>query len=90
MLGSIGVIKGSVAAFGIIAIIIISFPALVEGVVLFCALSILSFLSEMLSLLKVASLLKGFCVGIKFLLLLAVFKAFIMIISTALLISFKG
>ena len=90
LLGSIGVIKGSVAAFGIIAIIIISFPALVEGVVLFCALSILSFLSEMLSLLKVASLLKGFCVGIKFLLLLAVFEAFIMIISTALLISFKG
>lgn len=90
LLGSINLIKGSVAVVGILAVVIINIPAIAEGLVYYVSMSVLSIVSESLGMGKISTLFKAFCAGIKFLLLLVVLNAFVLIISTGLMLSMKG
>lgn len=89
VLGSIGVIKGSVAFIGILACLIMNIPALTEALLYYGALSLASFFAEAAGCVKVSQLLKAFSVGIKFMLLLVIFEMFILIVSTGLMLNLK-
>lgn len=90
LLGSINVIKGSVAIIGIVVILIINLPVVFEIMVYYFSLSSLSFVCDMLDCRELSNAFKGFSCGVKIIGLLAVFEMFILIISTAVMLSFKG
>lgn len=90
LVGSINLIKGSVAAIGIIVILIISAPAIIEGGVYCICFSFLSCLAEMFGENQISLTLKALNTGIKTILLLSVLQTFILIISTGIMLSVKG
>lgn len=90
LLGSIGIIKNSVAVIGMIAILLINLPIVVEIIFLNITLNTLSFISEMLDCNGLTNLLKAFAFAVKIIGLLVVFEAFILIISTAIMLTVKG
>ncbi len=90
LLGSFGIIKNSVAIFGIIVIILINLPVVAEIMLFNFLLNFLSFVSELLDCKELSDALRAFAFGIKTIGLIAVFEALILIISTAIMLSFKG
>lgn len=90
LLGSINIIKSSAAAIGIIAVIVITFPALCEGFFCYISFSVLSLFCEMSSNLKASAIFKAFSAGIKFLILLLIFEVFVIIISSAIMLGLKN
>ncbi|MGN1419149.1 MAG: hypothetical protein ACI4W6_07455 [Acutalibacteraceae bacterium] len=90
LVGSIGLIKSSVAAVGIIVCLIINIPAIICGVLYYIMLSCVSFFAEAASMQKISAVMKAFATGIKFLLLLVIFEMFILIISTGLMLMIKN
>lgn len=89
VVGSIGLIKGSVAVVGIVASLIINIPALFETLIYYICLSLVSFFGEAAGLSEESALLRAFSTGIKFLLLLLIYEMFILIISTGLMITIR-
>ncbi len=90
LIGSINVIKGSVAIVGIVAVLIINLPVLVEIMLYYFSFSALGFISETLDCKTLSNAFGGFSCGIKIIGLLAVFEMFVLIISTAVMLSFRG
>lgn len=90
LLGSLSIIKGSVAFIGILSCLIINIPAITQALLYFTVLSVLSFFCEAASNAKVSQLLKAFAAGIKFLLLIQIFEMFVLIISTGLMMNMKS
>ncbi len=90
LLGSINIIKGSVALIGILAVTIMNIPVIAE-IMLYClSLGTLSFISEMVDCKGLSNAFNGFYCGIKIIGLMVVFEMFILIISTAVMLIFKG
>lgn len=90
VLGSIGIIKGSVAIVGILVAVILNLPTVFEGMCYCLALNFLSFVSQILNCEKISALLKAFSIGIKFILLIQIFMLFILIVSTAVMVNVKS
>lgn len=89
ILGSIGLIKGSAAIIGIVSILIINVPALIQGLLYYAAMNILSLCGIALDCKKLSGFYGCLCCAVKFLLILTVFEIFLLVISTGLLLSFK-
>ncbi|MBQ3136065.1 MAG: hypothetical protein IJB74_01150 [Clostridia bacterium] len=90
LVGSIGILKNSVAVLGLIAIVLINLPVITEIAIFNILLNVLSFISEILDCKEVSDLLHAFAGGVKIIGLLIIFEAFILIVSTALMLSLKG
>lgn len=90
LLGSIGLIKSSVALVGILVVLIISLPALIESSVYCLSLSFLSYACEVFELDGISSAVKVFYSGLKFIVMMNVFEIFILIISTGIMLTVKG
>ncbi len=90
LIGSIGVLKNSVAIIGILAVILINIPVVTELLILNVSLNVLSFISELYDCSELSDALKAFACGIKIIGLLVIFEAFILIITTAIMLSIKG
>lgn len=90
LLGSINLIKGSVAVVGIIAVLIINLPVIAETLTYYITFSFLGFACEGFGESRSADVFKCFSCGIRIILLLCVFEMFILIISTGIMLSFKG
>ena len=90
LLGSINLIKSSVAFVGILVIIIINIPVILETLAYYISFSILGYLADTVSATKTGDILRGFSCGIRILLLLTVFEMFILIVSTGILLSVKN
>lgn len=90
LLGSINLIKGSVAVVGILVVLIINLPVIAETMVYYTAFSFFSFTCEGFGAVRCADAFKCFSCGLKTILLLCVFEMFLLIISTGLMLSFKG
>lgn len=90
VLGSISVIRGSVAAAGIIIMLVISVPPILEGVLYCLCLAALSYISEMAELNEISSVIRSFYSALRTVLLLNIFQLFVLIISTAIMITLKG
>lgn len=90
LVGSFSVLKGSVAIVGILAVILINFPVVTEMLIFNLSLNALSFISELFDCNELSNILKAFATGIKFIGLMILFEAFILIISTAVMLTLKG
>lgn len=90
VLGSINVIKGSIAVAGIIIMLVICVPPILEGVLYCLSLSVLSYISEMAQFNEISSVFKAFQSAIRTVILLNVFQLFIMLVSTGIMITLKG
>ena len=89
-LGSINLIKGSVAFIGIIVIVIINTPIIFETITYYASFCLLTYVAELISAKKAADILKCFSCGMRMLLLVCIFEMFIMIISTGIMLSLKS
>lgn len=90
LLGSINLIKGSVAFVGIIVILIINLPVLAEALIYYLSFTALSYLSDGFSGVRAGECLRGIACALRILMLLCVFEMFILIISTGIMLSLKG
>ena len=90
VLGSINLMKSSLAVVGIFALVIINIPALTEGLIYFFLISVLSGVCEMFSLNRAAEFLRSFSGCVKILLLFCLFQLFILIISMGIMLSLRG
>ena len=90
VIGSINLIKGSVAALGIVAIILINIPVLAEILFYHFSLSLLSYICESSGSVTMANTFKSFCCALKILMLLCIFQMFVLIISTGIMLIIKG
>ena len=90
LLGSINLIKSSVAFVGILVITIINIPVILETLAYYISFSILGYLADSVSATKTGDILRGFSCCIRILLLLTVFEMFILIVSTGILLSVKN
>lgn len=89
VLGSINLMKSSVAVVGIFALVIINIPALTEGVVYFFLMTVLSCLAEIIGLYRVAEIYRGLASCVRNLLLVSVFHTFVLIISIGIMLTLK-
>lgn len=90
LMGSINVIKGSVAAVGILVIVIIVLPPVIEGAVCCLFFSFLSYVCEMAELNEVSAVLRALSSAVRILIMLNFLLMFMLIISTAIMLSAKG
>ena len=90
LIGSINLIKSSVAIVGILVIIIINTPIILETLVYYLSFNILSYLSDGLSVNRVGDVLRIFAGGIRILLLTCIFEVFMLIITTGIVLSVKS
>lgn len=90
LIGSINLIKSSAAFVGILVILIINLPIILETLIYYISLLILSNVSEMSGGKRLGETLRCFSCGVKILLLLCVFEMFVLIISTGLMLTLKG
>ncbi len=90
LVGSINLIKGSVAIVGILVVLIISFPAIVEGFLYCISFSILSDVAQVLNCSNISLTLRIFHSGLRTLLLMNIFEIFILVISTGIMLTLKG
>lgn len=90
LLGSINLIKGSVAIVGILVIVIINTPIILETLIYYIGFNLLGYTADILSAGKTGDIFRVFSCGIRILLLLSVFEMFILIITTGIMLSVKS
>lgn len=90
VLGSINLMKSSLAVLGILALVVINIPALTEGVIYFFLMTILSCFAEILGLYRVSEIFRSFASCVKILLLVCLFQVFILIISIGIMLTLRG
>ncbi len=90
VLGSINLMKNSVAVLGIFALAIINVPAVTEGVIYFFMMTLLSCFAEILGLYRMSEIFRSFASCVRLLLLVCLFQVFILIISIGLMLTLKG
>jgi stage III sporulation protein AE len=90
LIGSINLIKGSVAFVGIIVIVIINLPIVLENLICYISFSMLSYMAESFITSRTADILRLFAGGIRILLLLCLFEMFVIIITVGVMLSVRG
>ena len=90
LLGSINLIKGSVAFIGIIVIVIINLPIIMENLICYISFTALSYIADSFLSTRTAEVLRFIASGIRILLLLSVFEMFIIIITVGVTLSARG
>ena len=90
LIGSINLIKGSVAIVGILVIIIINIPIIFDVLTYYIAFNLLGYIADSLTVKRTADILKCFSSGMRILLLVCIFEMFIVIISTGIMLSVKN
>ena len=90
VLASIHLIKGSVAVVGVLALLVLHLPALLQSLTALFAFKTLGALSDALGLGRVGSLFQSFSLALKFMLLLGVLELFLLLIAIGLLLQMKG
>lgn len=90
LIGSINLIKGSVAIVGILVVLILNTPIILENLVYYISFNLLSYISDILLAGKVGEVFRIFSAGMRILLLLCIFEVFVLIISVGIALSVKG
>ena len=90
VLGSINLMKSSLAVLGIFALVIINIPALTEGVIYFFLMTVLSCFAEITGLYRVSELFRALASCVKLLLLVCLFQVFVLIISIGVMLTLRG
>ncbi len=90
VIGSLDLIKSTVAVFGVICVAVINLPVIAKLSVCCLLLGILSTVSDFFSQPSASSILRGFLGGIKLLTAIIFFEVVLVIISLGLTVTIKG
>lgn len=90
VIGSLDLIKSTVAVFGVICITAISVPVILKLFACYISLNVLSMVSDFFSSSAASSVIRGFAGGIKLLIAIILFELVIVIISIGLTVTIKG
>lgn len=90
VLGSINLMKSSLAVLGIFLLVIVNIPPMTEGVIYFLLISVLGSFAEMTGLKRASEIYRCFSGCVKMLLLICLFQVFILVISTGIMLTVKG
>lgn len=90
VIGSLELVKSTVAVFGVICVAAINIPVLAKLCVSYAALSVLGVISDLFSVSSVSSALKGFSGGVKLLIAIVFFELVLVIISLGLTVMIRG
>lgn len=90
VIGSLELVKSTVAVFGVICVAAINIPVLVKLCVSYAALSVLGVISDLFSVSSASSALKGFSGGVKLLIAIVFFELVLVIISLGLTVMIRG
>ncbi len=90
ILASIHLIRGSAAAVGVVALLVLHVPVLLQSLAACMSFKVLCAASDACGLAKTSGLLQGFSLALKFVLLLGVLELFLLLISIGLLLQVKG
>ena len=90
LIGSINLMKGSVAIVAILVILILNIPIIIENLIYYIFFNLLSYVSDILLAKKVGDVFRVFTCGMRILLLLCIFEVFVLIISVGIALSVKG
>ncbi|MCL2513620.1 MAG: stage III sporulation protein AE, partial [Oscillospiraceae bacterium] len=89
VMSSFSLIKTTVGVIGIIILVLINLPALIEMVLWWLTLATASFVSETLGLKNIAALLNSIASAVSMLTVFLLFNAFVFIVSTGVVLTFK-
>lgn len=90
LLGSINLIKGSVAVIGILAVAVINVPVIVEIFLYYLSFSALSYFSEISCPGNTANIFRMCAAVARAFMVLVIFEMFILVISTGLVLTIKN
>lgn len=90
VVGSLELIKSTVAVFGIICVAAINIPILVKLSVCYAVLCLLGIIGDLFSAPSASSVVRGFAGGIKLLTAMVFFELVLVIIATGLTVTIKG
>lgn len=90
IIGSLSLIKSSVAVVGIAVCFVINLPVLIFSLLNYASFETVSFVAQASGFTRVSNVLKAFCSAIRFLMLVEVFEFVLVIISTGLMLYVKA
>lgn len=90
VLGSISLIKSTVGIFGILVIALINMPVILDLLLWYLAISFASAVSGTLGLTSVQKMLNGIASTVSLVNVLVIFTAFLFIVSTGIILQFRG
>lgn len=90
VLGSISLIKSTVGIFGILVIALINMPVILDLLLWYLAISFAAAVSGTLGLTSVQKMLNGIASTVSLVNVLVIFTAFLFIVSTGIILQFRG
>ncbi|MDR0314832.1 MAG: stage III sporulation protein AE [Oscillospiraceae bacterium] len=90
IVGSMSMLKNAVGVFGIIAVVIINVPALIQALLWMCSISLTAFAAEAMGQKDAAKLLRNLNAANVILITVMIFVMILIIISIALILVFKA
>ncbi len=90
VLGSISLIKNTIGVFGILIIILINLPVILDLLVWYCAVSFAAAVGGALGQTQMKKLLDGIAATVSLVNVLVIFTAFLFVISTGIILQFRG
>lgn len=90
VLGSISLIKSTVGIFGILVIALINIPVILDLLLWYLAISFAAAVSGTLGLTSVQKMLNGIASTVSLVNVLVIFTAFLFIVSTGIILQFRG
>lgn len=90
IIGSISLVKSTVAVFAILCVTAINLPVIAELFASYISLHFISIIADSFGERRVGSIFDSFASGIKILMILVIFELVIVVISTGLVLTVKG
>ena len=90
IIGSVSLIKSTVAVFAIIAVVLINLPVLIRLTVSYFSLYFLGVIGDLFAEKRAANIIRSFSQSIKIMAVLVIFELVLVIITTGLMISVRG
>ena len=90
VLGSIGLIQNAVGVFGIVVIVLMHLPVILELLLWYLALMFAAAIGGMLGQTQIKKLLEGIAATVSLVNIFVIFNGFLLVISTGVILQFKG
>ncbi len=90
VLGSMGLIQNAVGVFGILVIVLMHLPVILELLLWYLALTFAAAIGGVLGQTQVKKLLEGIAATVSLVNIFVIFNGFLLIISTGVILQFKG
>ena len=90
VLGSMGLIQNAVGVFGIVVIVLMHLPVILELLLWYLTLMFAAAIGGMLGQTQIKKLLEGIAATVSLVNIFVIFNGFLLVISTGVILQFKG